>query len=279
MPPFFGASTRLQPGREAVDDVLLQEALGADARRKPLHRDRPAAQVRQHHRRDQVVVGGQLALGDAVVGEEHLVGMRDGHGRSRTTSRAALSSRRPSSRGWRSLSYGVHSVKATCTTISGRTQCTRSRGRPVPRGERRRRKREPIEPGPQRAQQRGVEAGADLAGEDQVRSLEVADQQRAEPDAAALRIGEAADDQFLRRLALHLQPVLRPAVLVGRAAALGDHALPTRAAGRSQGLAPRSGVTRATGGANGTAASSARRASSGSAVTLRPSNHSTSKTW
>ena len=80
----------LEPGREALRHVLLQEPLLADAGGIALHRDRPAAEVRQHHRRDRLVVGGQLALGDAVVREQHLLGMRD-HGVSRTTSRAALS--------------------------------------------------------------------------------------------------------------------------------------------------------------------------------------------
>ena len=36
------------------------------------------------------------------------------------------------SRGWRSLPCGVHSMKDTCTTTSGRTQCARTRGTPVP---------------------------------------------------------------------------------------------------------------------------------------------------
>src|SRR5437867_11593911 len=45
---------------------------------------------------------------------------------SLTASRANLSCRTPSSRGWRSLPCTVHSRKATCTTISGRTQCHRT---------------------------------------------------------------------------------------------------------------------------------------------------------
>ena len=79
-------------------------------------------------------------------------------------------------------------------------------------------------------QQLRVEAGADLAGEDEVAAFVVADEQRAEPDARALRIGEPADDELLRRLAFHLQPVFRAAMLVGRAAALGDDAFPSFAA-------------------------------------------------
>ena len=87
-----------------------------------------------------------------------------------------------------------------------------------------------VEPRAQVEQQRRVEAGADLAGEHEVVALEVADEQRAEAHARALRIGESADHQFLRRLALHLEPGLRAAVFVRRVAALGDHAFPSLAA-------------------------------------------------
>src|SRR5262245_54668714 len=89
--------------------------------------------------------------------------------------------------------------------------------------ERRRRELDRVEPGAQIEQEPGVEAGPDFSGEDEIVALEVADEQRAQADAAALWISEAADDQLLRRLALHLQPVRRSAVLVARVAALGDH--------------------------------------------------------
>ena len=110
--------------------------------------------------------------------------------------------------------------------------------------------------------------------------LEVADQQRAEADASALRIGEAADDELLRRLAFHLQPVRRAAVLVRRVAPLGDDAFPALAARAlprlrivERGDALRAAV------ASGSVVSSARRSSSGSAVTSRPSSHRMSNTW
>src|SRR6185369_7070353 len=74
-------------------------------------------------------VGGQLALGDAVIREEHLLRVGD-HDDSLVTSAGALSGRRPSRRGWRILPYGVHSRNATWTTTSGRTQWA-TRGRPV----------------------------------------------------------------------------------------------------------------------------------------------------
>ena len=47
-------------------------------------------------------------------------------------------------------------------------------------------------------QQLRVEAGADLAGEDEVVALEIADEQRAQADPAALRVGEPADHELLR---------------------------------------------------------------------------------
>src|SRR5262245_51484619 len=60
-----------------------------------------------------------------------------------------------------------------------------------------------VEPTPQIEQELGIESGADLAGKEQVASFKVADEQRAEANASALRIGVAADHQLLRRLAFH----------------------------------------------------------------------------
>src|SRR5207249_4013848 len=87
-----------------------------------------------------------------------------------------------------------------------------------------------IEPGAEVEQQFRIEAGADLACVDEVTVLEVPDEQRAEADAAPLRISKSSDDQLLAGLALHLQPVGRTAMLVGRIAALGDDAFPALAA-------------------------------------------------
>src|SRR4030095_5440143 len=97
--------------------------------------------------------------------------------------------------------------------------------------ERRRVERDRVEPGAQVEEQFRVEARADLAREDEVVSLEEADQQCAEPNAASLRIGEAADHELLARLALHLQPVRRPPVLVWRIEPLRAHTLPAFTAG------------------------------------------------
>src|SRR4026209_1272369 len=71
-----------------------------------------------------------------------------------------------------------------------------------------------------------VEAGADLSREHEVVALEIADEQRAQADPLASRIGETSDHELLRRLALHLEPVRRAAVLVGRVAPLRDDAFP-----------------------------------------------------
>src|SRR5690242_8595384 len=63
-------------------------------------------------------------------------------------------------------------------------------------------------------QQLRVETRSDLAGEDKIFLLEIADEQGAETDASSLGIRETADDQLLRSLALHFEPVGRTAVLV-----------------------------------------------------------------
>src|SRR3984957_17447766 len=83
-----------------------------------------------------------------------------------------------------------------------------------------------VEPRTQPDQLLRVEACANLAREDELLTFEVAEQQRAESTAFALRISEAADYQLLRRLAFHLEPIRRPAVFIGRIATLGDHAFP-----------------------------------------------------
>src|SRR5262249_54199890 len=119
-----------EPLRKPLGDVLLHEALLVDARRITLHGHRPAAQMRQHHRGHVLVVVRELALGDAIGREQHLLRMRD-HALSLVTSRATLSCRSPTKRGCRSLPCCVHSMKATCTTSSGRTQWAPARGRPV----------------------------------------------------------------------------------------------------------------------------------------------------
>src|SRR6202012_4298330 len=83
------------------------------------------------------------------------------------------------------------------------------------------------------AGQRGpVEAGADLAGvAEQAVVVVVAEQQGAEPDAGALRVGVAADDELLAVQALELQPVAAAPGLVARVRALGQDPFPALLAG------------------------------------------------
>ena len=94
-------------------------------------------------------------------------------------------------------------------------------------GEWRLRNLESVQPRTQIEQEFGVEAGTDLSGETEVFFVEIADQQRSQPHSLALWIGEAADDEGVGLLAFHLQPMLRPAMLVRRVAALRDDAFPS----------------------------------------------------
>src|SRR5688500_4108490 len=69
----------------------------------------------------------------------------------------------------------------------------------------RRGERQPVEPRTKVEQQLRIEPGPDLPRKDEVVAFVVADEQRAETDADALRVGEAADDELLRRFAFHLE--------------------------------------------------------------------------
>src|SRR4051812_4687785 len=71
--------------------------------------------------------------------------------------------------------------------------------------ERCRRNFQPIELLAELAEQLRIEAGAHLARVNEVVAvwLVVADQKRAEANASPLRVSEPANDQLLRRLALH----------------------------------------------------------------------------
>src|SRR5262245_19079482 len=89
-----------EPIGKSFRDILLPESFASDARWISLHRDRPAPQVRQHHRGDGFVVRRHVALADPVIWKEHLFRVRD-HDGSRTTSRGLLSARMPRSLGCR----------------------------------------------------------------------------------------------------------------------------------------------------------------------------------
>ena len=172
----------------------------------------------------------------AGVGELTCDAGRDYDGRSRTTSAAALSSRSPRYLGWRSLPSVVHSENPTCATSSGSTQCASAFAHAV--GERGRVPFDPVEGPPQGHERVRVVPGADLARVPQLAAFVVAEEERAEPDPAALRLGEPADHQLLLGLALELEPVGTAPADVRRRRALGDQALPTvRARVRVVGLA------------------------------------------
>src|SRR3984893_1626840 len=109
-----------------------------------------------------------------------------------------------------------------------RTYPVRAQARqPLRLRERRYRQLDRVESRAQIEEQLRVEAGADLSHEDEIVAVVVADEQRTETGARALRIGKAADHELLRELALHLQPEPRSSVLVRRASPLGDHAFPS----------------------------------------------------
>ena len=83
-----------------------------------------------------------------------------------------------------------------------------------------------------------AEAGAGLAGEDQLAAIVVAEQQRAELPAALVRSHPAADDELLAVEAFHLQPILGPARAVGCPSALGDDAFEAELARLGEELRP-----------------------------------------
>jgi hypothetical protein len=67
----------VHPVREVVGGVLLHQRLAADAVRVALHHQRTSPQPRYGTGGDPTVVVGEFALGDPVVGEEHLLGPAD----------------------------------------------------------------------------------------------------------------------------------------------------------------------------------------------------------
>ena len=151
-------------------------------------------------------------------------------GRSRTISRAGLSSRSPFQAGWRRRPSGVHSVNSTSPTSSGRTQCARAApGGRCANGDVGRRER--VETAAQVRRSPAGEAGADLADVDQLAvGIVHAEEQRADAAAPALRVGEAADDELLLLDALGLLPAAPATGHVGRVAPLRDDALERHAA-------------------------------------------------
>src|SRR5262245_17794985 len=95
------------------------------------------------------------------------------------------------------------------------------------------RHRQLVQPAAQRNQGPAVEAGTDLAGTMKLtRAIIVAEQQRAEPEPAAARLGEANDDEVLGLGALCFEPGIAPRPIDARSA-LRDDALQPHVAGAS----------------------------------------------
>src|SRR5881397_2084985 len=78
-------------------------------------------------------------------------------------------------------------------------------------GQRRRRTRQGRELRRQPLELTLVEAGSDLPGESELAVREIADEERADPGAAPLRIGPPDDDELLLHRALELEPFPRAA--------------------------------------------------------------------
>src|SRR5690349_7678442 len=97
---FLGDLDALEPVRKTLRHVLLPKSLLPDTGRITFHRDRPAAQMRNHQRGHRFVICRYVALRDAILREEYFFGMGD-HGCSRVTSRGFLSKRTPMRRGCR----------------------------------------------------------------------------------------------------------------------------------------------------------------------------------
>jgi hypothetical protein len=79
------------------------------------------------------------------------------------------------------------------------------------------------------------EAGPDLAGEDQIVAVVVADEQRADSYARPLRIREAADDELLPANTLGLQPPAALSEQIGEVPVLGDDPLESQPARFAEG--------------------------------------------
>src|SRR5258708_936425 len=71
-------------------------------------------------------------------------------------------------------------------------------------------------------QQLGVEASSNLSREHKLVTFVITNQERTESDAFALRICESPNDELLRHLALHFQPMFRTALFINRIAPLRD---------------------------------------------------------
>ncbi len=253
----------LDPLRHVRRRVLLEEALALPAVGIALHRERPAAQVRDEHLRDVAVVRDEVALRDPLVGPERLVEVRQaklpsprftvvGTGsRSRLTSGAALSSRRRRYDGARSRPSCVHSANSTSATSTGSTQVTselRTRGIFGTSANGESGRSSGASSGTQPLDLAVGEPRPDVSGPAQHTRVVYPGDERAEPAYAATLAARVPSDHDLLRLAqLQLVPV-RPTG--GRACTASPPVLATtpssscsRAAARSAGPSSNCGDT------------------------------------
>ena len=84
----------LEPVGKSLRDVLLPEALLADAGRVALHRDRAARDVRQDHRRHRLVIRRQVTLRDPIIREQDFFRMGDHDSPERANASRRIPSRR-----------------------------------------------------------------------------------------------------------------------------------------------------------------------------------------
>src|SRR5215468_9519145 len=84
-PAFLRDFDALQPFRKPLRDVLLEESLFSDSGREAFHCYRTPNDVRQHQRRDHLVVACEFAFRDPILRKQDFFGMADHHF-SQTTS-------------------------------------------------------------------------------------------------------------------------------------------------------------------------------------------------
>jgi hypothetical protein len=132
------------------------------------------------------------------------------------------------------LPSAVHSVKRTCATRRGSTQCTPRAAAPRGGSTKAAVLRSSRLNGAPGLERRPVEAGADATGEAQASALERAHEQRANAIATAARLGESADHELLLGKTLRLHPVAAAPGAILRLAQLAHHALDRQTAGLAE---------------------------------------------
>ena len=135
--PPSGSRERDDVLADAGPGVLLEEAGLVDAAGAAHQRQRPVDDVGRDPRPDLGVELGEALLGDADVGPQHAVGVRERHRQRRrralafavgasaaTTSAACLSWRSPLNTAWRTMPSAVQPRNSTSATSAGLAQRT-----------------------------------------------------------------------------------------------------------------------------------------------------------